>query len=165
MKMTRATRVGAYVSPRGVFAIVCRDAASGVEVERSFDADPGFTGVDLRRVDLWLPLHTTQALLAGTWWVNGRNGYWLRPVIRLADGTYLVGDYAEGAAATGVAKAVAADDRIRVDDDPAAQDGAVVHSPADAKRVADLPDFDDAAIRPAVGIHPVAAVHAGEHRQ
>lgn len=41
MKMTRATRVGAYVSPRGVFAIVCRDAASGVEVERSFDAPFG----------------------------------------------------------------------------------------------------------------------------
>lgn len=36
-----AIRVGAYVCPRGVFAIVCRDAPSGVEVERTFEAPFG----------------------------------------------------------------------------------------------------------------------------
>lgn len=37
----RPARVGAYVCPRGVFAIVCRDAVSGVEVERSVDTPFG----------------------------------------------------------------------------------------------------------------------------
>jgi hypothetical protein len=41
MKITRATRVGAYVCPRGVFAIECRNADSGVEVDRTFDAPFG----------------------------------------------------------------------------------------------------------------------------
>jgi hypothetical protein len=41
MKFTRPSRVGAYVCPRGVFAIECRDAVSGVEVDRTFDAPFG----------------------------------------------------------------------------------------------------------------------------
>lgn len=41
MKFARATRVGAYVCPRGVFAIECRHAPSGVEVDRTFDAPFG----------------------------------------------------------------------------------------------------------------------------
>jgi hypothetical protein len=41
MTLARATRVGAYVCPRGVFAIECRNAPSGVEVERTFDAPFG----------------------------------------------------------------------------------------------------------------------------
>jgi putative ABC transport system permease protein len=49
-------------------------------------APPGFTGADLGRVDLWVPLRTGQALMAGTWWQNGRHGFWLHPVMRLAAG-------------------------------------------------------------------------------
>lgn len=41
MKFGRATRVGAYVCPRGVFAIECHDAPSGVEVDRTFAAPFG----------------------------------------------------------------------------------------------------------------------------
>jgi hypothetical protein len=41
MKLPRSTRVGAYVCPRGVFAIECRNADSGVEVDRTFDAPFG----------------------------------------------------------------------------------------------------------------------------
>lgn len=41
MKLARVTRVGAYVCPRGAFAIECRSAAAGVEVDRSFDAPFG----------------------------------------------------------------------------------------------------------------------------
>ncbi|MGH7636451.1 MAG: hypothetical protein ACREOK_02270 [Gemmatimonadaceae bacterium] len=41
MALPRPTRVGAFVCPRGVFAIVCRDAPSGVEVERTFEAPFG----------------------------------------------------------------------------------------------------------------------------
>lgn len=41
MKFARVTRVGAYVCPRGAFAIECRNAPSGVEVERTLDAPFG----------------------------------------------------------------------------------------------------------------------------
>ena len=41
MALPRPIRVGAFVCPRGVFAIVCRDAPSGVEVERTFEAPFG----------------------------------------------------------------------------------------------------------------------------
>lgn len=41
MALPRPTRVGAFVCPRGVFAIVCRDAPSGVEVERTVESPFG----------------------------------------------------------------------------------------------------------------------------
>ena len=41
MKLARTTRVGAYVCPRGVFAIECRFAPSGIEVDRTFEVPFG----------------------------------------------------------------------------------------------------------------------------
>jgi predicted permease len=49
-------------------------------------APAGFTGADLRRVDLWLPVHQTQeAATRGTYWYEetGRGWTWLRVVGRL----------------------------------------------------------------------------------
>ena len=46
MKMARPTRIGAYVCPRGVFAIVCRNASGGVEVGHAFDAPFGLRTAD-----------------------------------------------------------------------------------------------------------------------
>jgi putative ABC transport system permease protein len=51
-------------------------------------APPGFTGVDLDRVDLWLPLHRAAMVEeGGTEWEGSRNWYWLQAVARLAPGT------------------------------------------------------------------------------
>lgn len=41
MRLPRVARVGAYVCPRGAFAIACRTTASGAEVDRTFDAPFG----------------------------------------------------------------------------------------------------------------------------
>ena len=41
MTFARPARVGAYVCPRGAFAIECRNASSGVEVDRTLDAPFG----------------------------------------------------------------------------------------------------------------------------
>jgi predicted permease len=79
-------------------------------------APPGFTGVDLKRVDLWLPLHTTQALMAGTWWENGRYGYWLHMVGRLAPGVSATSASEEATALLrqGDSEAGVASDNVRV---------------------------------------------------
>lgn len=48
-------------------------------------APKGFTGVDLGRVDIWLPLETAGALLMGEEWLGDSRGrYWLRAVGRVA---------------------------------------------------------------------------------
>lgn len=50
-------------------------------------APPGFTGVELERVDVWLPLHTAGMVEeGGTEWVDSRNWFWLQVVARLAGG-------------------------------------------------------------------------------
>lgn len=63
-------------------------------------APPGFTGVDLERVDLWLPLRPAGAVEGGgTEWSESRGWYWFRAVARLAPG---VREEAAEAAATTV---------------------------------------------------------------
>ena len=50
-------------------------------------APPGFTGVDLDRVDVWLPLHRAAvAEEGGTEWRDSRGWYWIEAVARLAPG-------------------------------------------------------------------------------
>ncbi|HUE76934.1 MAG TPA: ADOP family duplicated permease [Longimicrobiales bacterium] len=62
-------------------------------------APAGFTGVDLERVDLWLPLHPAAAVEGGgTEWAESRGWYWFRAVARLAPG--VSGAQAEAAATT-----------------------------------------------------------------
>ena len=47
----------------------------------------GFTGIDLDRVDVWLPLHAGAAVTMGEHWFDeSRGGYWLRAIGRLAAG-------------------------------------------------------------------------------
>jgi predicted permease len=51
-------------------------------------APPGFTGVDLDRVDIWLPLHRAAVVEeGGTEWADARNWYWIDTVGRLTPGT------------------------------------------------------------------------------
>jgi predicted permease len=45
---------------------------------------PGFTGVDLKPVDVWLPLVTAGVLDRGDGWLSNRGFYWLNAVARLA---------------------------------------------------------------------------------
>jgi len=45
---------------------------------------PGFTGVDLKPVDVWLPLVTAGVLKYGDSWLHNRGFYWLNAVARLA---------------------------------------------------------------------------------
>ncbi|HZD04093.1 MAG TPA: ABC transporter permease, partial [Longimicrobiales bacterium] len=53
-------------------------------------APPGFTGVGLSKIDVWLPIETAQTLATGgTTWKDGpnaRNNWWLMTVARLGDG-------------------------------------------------------------------------------
>lgn len=49
-------------------------------------APAGFTGVDLRRVDVWLPLVRAGTDINGNGWRDSRGWYWLRAVVRLAPG-------------------------------------------------------------------------------
>ncbi len=49
-------------------------------------APPGFTGVDLQRVDVWLPLMSAGAMIHGTDWEGNRGWYWFSAVARLAPG-------------------------------------------------------------------------------
>lgn len=49
-------------------------------------APEGFTGTQLTKVDLWLPLTVGQSLLNGEGWQDNRRWWWLRVVGRLADG-------------------------------------------------------------------------------
>ncbi len=51
-------------------------------------APPGFTGVDLDPVDLWLPFHPAGEIEeGGREWVESRGWHWFEVVARLADGT------------------------------------------------------------------------------
>lgn len=48
-------------------------------------APPGFTGVDLERIDLWLPMHPAGEVEGGgTEWAESRGWYWFNGVARLA---------------------------------------------------------------------------------
>jgi putative ABC transport system permease protein len=49
-------------------------------------APKGFTGINIAPVDLWVPLHTTQAIENGDEWVDGGGYYWLSAVARLRAG-------------------------------------------------------------------------------
>lgn len=49
-------------------------------------APRGFTGLDLDAVDLWLPLHSTGAILYDDQWFTGRGMWWLTVEARLAPG-------------------------------------------------------------------------------
>lgn len=74
----------------------------------------GFTGVDLERVDLWLPFHVAGELEnGGRDWVDTRNWYWFQALVRLAPG---VSDEVASEQATAVHRAGRADLR---DFDPA----------------------------------------------
>jgi len=47
----------------------------------------GFNGVDLRRVDIWLPFHVAGELeQGGRGWFDTRNWYWFQALVRLAPG-------------------------------------------------------------------------------
>lgn len=52
-------------------------------------APEGFTGAEIQRVDVWLPLETAQSIQNGTGWregENARNWWWMFAVARLAPG-------------------------------------------------------------------------------
>jgi predicted permease len=49
-------------------------------------APRGFSGVDPRRIDLWLPLHTSAIGIDPGEWEQNRGYYWLRTVARLTPG-------------------------------------------------------------------------------
>jgi predicted permease len=46
-------------------------------------APPGFSGVNIDRVDAWLPLITSQAIESGTDWTTARNWYWFAAIARI----------------------------------------------------------------------------------
>ena len=49
-------------------------------------APPGFTGVELDRVDVWIPLTAGVTAAQYDGWVHSRNGFWLLTVMRVAPG-------------------------------------------------------------------------------
>jgi len=49
-------------------------------------APPGFTGVDLAPVDVWLPLLAAGVRLSGCGWVDSRRWYCMSAVVRIAPG-------------------------------------------------------------------------------
>lgn len=57
-------------------------------------APPGFTGVELQRTDVWLPLYKVGFELAGNA-TDNRNDWWLHAVVRLADGVTIAQAEAE----------------------------------------------------------------------
>jgi predicted permease len=62
-------------------------------------APKGFTGVDLTRVDVWLPLHTAGAQFLGEQWLSASRGYsWLRAIGRVTPGTGVAAAEAAGTA-------------------------------------------------------------------
>lgn len=69
-------------------------------------APPGFTGVDLRRVDIWVPLRSPVHAPASSW-EQSRGWYWVRGIARLAEGA---GIEAAAAEATALHRAGRADD-------------------------------------------------------
>lgn len=87
-------------------------------------APPGFTGVDLERVDVWLPLVTAGVLEYGDTWLHKRSKGWLSAVARLAPGATVRAAEAEATAAYRNARAEGNDlhaDRIDLDPLIAAQ--------------------------------------------
>lgn len=77
---------------------------------------PGFTGVELRGVDIWLPFHVAgEVEEGGSEWTDSRNWYWFQAIARLADGATPA---AAEAAATTVHRVGRADDE---DYDPDAE--------------------------------------------
>lgn len=46
-------------------------------------APPGFSGVDVARVDAWLPFRAANGIEAGSGWTTARNWYWFAAVARL----------------------------------------------------------------------------------
>ena len=58
-------------------------------------APRGFTGVDISPIDVWLPLHTAQAIENGTGWENARTWYWFAALARLNPNVSETGIFAE----------------------------------------------------------------------
>ncbi|MEO8295762.1 MAG: ADOP family duplicated permease [Gemmatimonadota bacterium] len=59
---------------------------------------PGFTGIDIREVDMFLPIRAAAAEAIGGDWATSRNFYWVRPVVRLAPGASIASAEAEATA-------------------------------------------------------------------
>jgi predicted permease len=49
-------------------------------------APSGFNGVDLKRVDLWVPVHALAADNFGPGWKTGAYAYWIKPIAKLKAG-------------------------------------------------------------------------------
>jgi hypothetical protein len=49
-------------------------------------APAGFTGVDLQRIDVWVPLRAPVGRMDPATWENSRGWYWLNAIARLAPG-------------------------------------------------------------------------------
>ena len=49
-------------------------------------APKGFTGVDIGKIDVWLPLHTALVQMGEEFWLDSEDSYFLRTVARLASG-------------------------------------------------------------------------------
>ncbi|MCG6957134.1 MAG: ABC transporter permease [Gemmatimonadetes bacterium] len=62
-------------------------------------APPGFTGVNLEPVDIWVPLETAGTLNMGKAWLDSRGWYWFDEVVRLAPGVDVRSADAEATAA------------------------------------------------------------------
>ena len=58
----------------------------------------GFTGVDLARADIWLPLHVAAAAVQTAEWENDRGWGWFQVVARLAPGSTVERATAEASA-------------------------------------------------------------------
>ena len=58
-------------------------------------APTGFTGVNLERVDIWLPLHSATPELMGRSWLNNRGSFWLHILTRLKAGRARAGAESE----------------------------------------------------------------------
>jgi putative ABC transport system permease protein len=86
-------------------------------------APAGFTGAELSRVDLWLPLTVGQATLNGGGWEDNRGWYWTRVVARLGPE---VAPEAATAEATVIHRAAREPTLAQYDYDPQAR--AEVHS-------------------------------------
>jgi hypothetical protein len=52
-------------------------------------APPGFTGVDLQPVDVWLPMHALSIERGDDSWKYRRSWYWLQTIVRLEGGAAL----------------------------------------------------------------------------
>ena len=72
----------------------------------------GFTGVDLSRVDVWLPLHVAATAVQGNEWENERGWGWFQTIARVAPGSSVERATAEASAlhSAGWADAVARGD-------------------------------------------------------